>query len=99
MSERTPSQQAYLEQQETIAKIVESGASLTSESNKPTVNNVEGHDTDSQGIEGSLERRAVPDASFNQNVMDAYESYAENDPYAGREAAKRAGVVRYDPGP
>lgn len=97
MDERTPSQIAYDEQQETIASILDAGLPLTSESNTSVENNTNVEGTDSQGIPDSLLRRNVIGASQDQATHQAYELYAESDPFASVEANDKGGV-RYDGG-
>lgn len=98
MSDKTPAQLAHEEQQNIVAAILDAGLPLVSESNVMIENNVEDHEADSQGIEGSLARRAVPDASFNENTYNAYEEYDDSDAFASVEEWKRTGTVSYDGG-
>jgi hypothetical protein len=93
MADRTLAQVAYEEQKETRAKIDAVGLPHTSSSNRPRVNNTDAAHVDSQGIAGSLARRAVPNVSFNMGTQDAYEAYSPADRLAAAEADKQPGTV------
>ncbi|MDQ3691388.1 MAG: hypothetical protein M3406_15430 [Chloroflexota bacterium] len=90
----TPAEQAYQEQLETIRKAREAGVPTAHPaSNRARVNNTDAERVDSQGIAGSLARRAVPDVTFNQSTYDVLERYDEFDRLAEVEQAKREGKI------
>lgn len=97
MANVTPGQRQFEEQQVTLRKLKAAGLPATSrESNRSRPNNTSASRADSQGLAGSLQRRAVPDASFNQATYEAFESYDPSDRLASVEQGKREGKVSVD---
>lgn len=91
MTDRTLAQLAHAEQQANIAAAKRTGLPISLA--RATVNNTDAEQVDSQGIAGSLARRAVPDASFNASTAEAYEGYDSSDNLYHHEVAKKSATV------
>lgn len=92
----SPAQVAFLEQQATLEAIAAEGLPSKSASNETRPNNVAGIESDSQGIEGAHECRAVLDSAFNLTLEQARESYSADDPLYEAEGGKTPGAVGYE---